>query len=108
MADLTSGELERVTAWLVDAVVHEGRGDRHDRLRVKPAEKFWLGRLAPELGMNAALGDRGERMEPCAIGIRLRPSGQPPWSFRVEVELCAWHKDKAAGLWRKTSRVSQT
>jgi hypothetical protein len=107
MATVRSDELERVAAWLVDSVVHEGRGDRHDQLEVKPAEKFWLGRLAPELGMNAALGDRGERMEPCAIGIRLRPSGQPPWSFRVDVGLCAWHKDKAARLWRKTCRVSQ-
>src|SRR5262245_19237050 len=109
MAEVHSDELERVAAWLVDAVVHEGRGDRHDRLPVKPAEKFWPRRPAPDLGMNAALGDRGERMEPCAIGIRFRPACPPPWSFGVEVRLRAWYKDRAAGgVWRKTDGVSQT
>src|SRR4051812_44425166 len=108
MADSHTDELERVVTWLIDAVVHEGRGDRYDQLQVKPAEKFWLGRLAPELGMNTALGDRGERMEPCAIGIRFRPAGAPPWTFAVEVGLCAWFKAKAGGLWQKADRVRET
>lgn len=108
MADVQADELERVTTWLIDTVVHEGRGDRYNQLQVKPTQKFWLGRLAPEQGMNLALGDRGERMEPCAIGIRFRPAAEPPWSFDIGVELCAWYKDRGApGLWRKTRRLSQ-
>jgi len=108
MADVRPDELERVANWLINTVVQEGRGDRYDRLPVKPSEKFWLGRLTPESGMNIALGDRGERMEPCAIGIRLRPAGKPPWFFAVEVGLCAWSKDRAAGSWRKTPHMFQT
>ena len=59
--------------------------------------------------MNASLGDRGERMEPYAIGIRFRPSGAPPWSSSVRVELCAWSKDrKKTGRWLKTVKLFQT
>jgi hypothetical protein len=108
MADLQAAELDRIMSWLVDTVVAEGRGDHHTELRVRPSEKFWLGRLAPESGMNQALGDRGERMEPCAVGIRFRPVGGPPWPFGVKVSLCAWYWDKEASVWRKTARLSET
>ena len=43
MADVQSEELGRLTAWLVDTVVQEGRGGLHDHLEVKPSEKFWGG-----------------------------------------------------------------
>ena len=47
-----------------------------ERLDVDPASTFWLGRLASEDHVFASqLGDRAERLDPCAIGLRVRPSG---------------------------------
>ncbi len=63
------------TAWLDRQVTIAGRGDGTDRLAVAPASTFWMGRLATEEEvMNSALGQRAERLEPCAIGLRLRPT----------------------------------
>ena len=82
---------ERFIEWLDDKVVAVGRGDHDERLDVRPSGTFWLGRLATEEEVAKNLGDeRSERLDPCAIGIRLRPAGGPPWSMTVTVRARAW------------------
>src|SRR3712207_7065247 len=63
-------------------------GDGADRLAVAPASTFWMGRLATEEEViNSALGQRAERLEPCAIGLRFRPTGEGPRSEEHTSEL---------------------
>ncbi len=96
---------ERLVDWLTDRLVSSARGDLVNELDVVPEGRFWLGRLAPESAvMNSPFGDRSERMEPCAIGFRLRPDGVPPWRFTVGVSGCAWVRRRAGNRtsWQKT------
>lgn len=95
---------ERFVKWLENEVVLSARGDRDAASEHDPAGKYFLGRLASELAVaSTGLGDRGERLEPCAIGVRLRPdrASPGPWRFRVSVRCLAWLKlgDRD---WRKT------
>ena len=86
------------TEWLDRQVTAAGRGDGVDTLDVDPRGRFWLGRLAPEyMVLSNPLGARGERLDPCAAGIRFRPAGPAPWSFDVTVSLRGWAKDAAGG-----------
>jgi hypothetical protein len=103
---------ERFVDWLDRRVVSEGRGDQLDRLEVDPAATFWLGRLASEEEvLHSALGDRAERLDPCAIGIRVRPSGDGPWSFNVRASARVWLKDPKGsaadplGPWQRSPKV---
>jgi hypothetical protein len=99
---------ERVVDWLVARIVTSARGDGVDTSEHAPEGRFWLGRLAPEATViSSPLGDRSERMEPCAIGIRLRPRHGPPWQFSVDVSGCAWLRTSAnnRNAWRKTATV---
>lgn len=99
---------ELFVSWLDRQVTLEGRGDGLERLDVDPASTFWLGRLASEDEVLASqLGDRAERLDPCAIGMRVRPSGSGPWTFTVCVEARAWVKDPRRvshpkGPWSRT------
>lgn len=96
--------------WLDHQVLVAGRGDGLDRLDVAPSATFWLGRLACEEEVQgSAMGDRAERLDPCAIGIRVRPHGPAPWTLSVRVSCRAWVQDeKAVGpdparrWWRST------
>jgi hypothetical protein len=104
---------ERFVRWLDQRVLAAGRGDEMDRLDVAPASTFWLGRLASEEEVRQnPLGDRAERLDPCAIGIRLRPAGHGPWAFTANVALRAWVKeDKATSPnpgqpWRRSDRIA--
>lgn len=56
--------------------------------------------------INSGLGERGERLDPCAIGIRLKPTTLPA-SFTARVSCRCWQvrTTKAAGDWRKTGPV---
>ncbi|MFI7027067.1 hypothetical protein ACIBMZ_30690 [Micromonospora sp. NPDC049900] len=100
----------RFVRWLDERVTAEGRGDQADTLDVDPAGVFWLGRLAPE---NAAIARPGRerRMDPCAIGIRLRPAAPGPWAFTVRVTACGWYQiasgddKKFSDKWAKTEVV---
>jgi len=77
--------------WLDEQVLFCARGDLLDNLEVEPNGRFWLGRLAPEESVSeSALGERGERLEPCAIGARLRTDGVFPRSFTVTVRARVW------------------
>ena len=99
---------EKFVDFLTERLVGSARGDRIDRLEVDPDGSFWLGRLSTEAAvMNSPLGDRSERMQPCAIGFRLRPAGLPPWRFTVVVAGCVWQRRRAGNQasWLKTRLV---
>jgi hypothetical protein len=96
---------ERFVGWLENQVLLSARGDRDATSEHDPAGKYFLGRLASELAVaSTGLGDRGERLEPCAIGLRLRPvrTSPGPWRFRATARCVVWlkHGDRD---WRKTA-----
>lgn len=62
----------RFVAWLEDRAVAGARGDDETNSDVDPIGKFWLGRLGPKDEVTKSDG-RGDRLEPCAIGVRFRP-----------------------------------
>lgn len=96
---------ERFVGWMERRVVTAARGDDFSELDVEPSGKFWLGRLASEEYVELSkLGERGERLAPCAIGIRFRPAGQETVAFSVNVSFCVWVKENE-GNWRKSERV---
>lgn len=108
------GACVRFVEWMDRRVTAAGRGDDTDRLEVDPSATFWLGRLASEDEIqHSDLGDRIERLDPCAMGLRLRPTGPAPWTFTVQVELRAWLKDNLGGpdpdrRWWRTTPVDIT
>jgi len=94
---------EKFVTWLDQQLTLAGRGDPLHQLSVEPSGKFWLGRLAPqETVMKRNLGNRGERLEPCAIGIRVRTPVEGPRRFQVRARAVAWLYSKENGNWRKT------
>lgn len=103
----------RFVNWLDGRILAAGRGDETDDLDVDPGSTFWLGRLASEEEVKQnPIGDRAERLDPCAIGIRLRPAGSPPWTVTAVASLRAWIKepnDEArdpARPWRRLERIT--
>ncbi|WP_431931453.1 DEAD/DEAH box helicase [Nonomuraea jabiensis] len=97
---------ERFVAWLDGRVTAEGRGDERVDLDANPVGVFWLGRLAPE--SEAAKSVRRERrMDPCAIGMRLRPETDGMWSFSASIKAVAWNQ-VAEDKWHKTDAVLVT
>ena len=103
--DLDYRTTEQFVTWLERQIIVAGRGDQDSVLTVEPSGKYWLGRLAPEeMVANSGLGDRGDRLEPCAVGIRLRPSGDGPWDFSAHVSAHAWIR-QADHTWLKSDRV---
>jgi hypothetical protein len=105
---------ERFVSWLDERVTSAGRGNNVDRLEVEPASTFWLGRLAAEEEILASdMGDRAERLDPCAIGIRIRPVGPPPWALCARVQLRAWlkvdrdHATDPEHRWQRTGPVDE-
>lgn len=93
--------------WLHHRVVAAGRGDDLGSLEgADPSGRFWLGRLASEESVrHNELGARGERLDPCAVGLRIRPHDTVgPWSFVVVARLRTWSGDLTNG-WRKDEPV---
>ncbi len=99
---------ERFVEWLDQRVTEAGQGADRDALEIDPSGVFWLGRLAPET--DAMTETRRERrMDPCSIGMRVRPAGDGPWCFGVRLRACGWNRvsttSKAEGTaeyWKKT------
>lgn len=92
---------ECFVTWLEKTVVARARGDDRTEIIGKPSDRFWLGRLAPTTISFRSGGDgRGERLEPCQIGIRLRPATQGPWVAIARVRFVMW-KRTASGRWTK-------
>jgi helicase-like protein len=96
---------EKFIDWLGLKVITAARGDHHHFLEVDPGRRFWLGRLAPESAvLDLGLGERGERLDPCAIGFRLKPATLGPWNFTVSVSACAWLRFDSK-TWNKSSKL---
>jgi hypothetical protein len=112
MMEIAPEHAERFSAWLREEAITSARGDHQERLPVAPEGRFWLGRLAPEVKVQASrLGDRGERLEPCEVGIRVRPNSLDGRTIPCRVRMVAWRKlagasdDPDSDKWEKTNRV---
>ena len=109
---IDQGQAERFLEWLLNNVTREARGDGYQRLTVGPNGRFWLGRLASEDSVqNSHLGERAERLIPCAAGIRVRPSELDGRILHCTVRMAAWSEipDHGEGpsdeKWEKTARI---
>ncbi len=92
---------ETFGAWLSDKVIQEARGRDVVEAELDPSSRFWLGTLAPEEGqLTRGIGERGERLDPSAVGIRVQPVGPAPWTFDVVVRCATWTSD--GSMWRKS------
>jgi hypothetical protein len=85
---------ERFVRWMETQVLIEARGDAAATSPVDPTGRFWLGRLGPKDFVTRP-DERGDRLEPCAIGLRLRPSNDGPWTFTVSVRFCLWRRRRS-------------
>lgn len=82
---------EAFVSWLGKQVVAEGCGAFLDASEFQPAGRFWLGRLAPQdCVIERGGGDRGQRLDPCAMGMRILLKGNGPWDFVARVKARAW------------------
>lgn len=101
---------ERFVRWMEHRVQAEARGDDLTFSPVDPTGRFWLGRLGPKDFVTLA-DERQDRLEPCALGLRLRPAFSGPWHFTVHVGFVLWRRRKAeegSGFrwaWDKSERV---
>lgn len=99
-------ELSKVVTWLQGCIVADARGDGKSELDNQPSSLFWLGRLAPEAKVEASdRGERGERLEPCAVGMRLRPASSGPWSFETIISVCIWDREPGQTVWSKKGPI---
>src|SRR3954463_9447249 len=95
----------RFVRWVSTRLIESARGDRLNQLPVDPAGRLWLGRLAPEQAvMQLGLGDRGERLDPCAVGIRFRPRSELPLHLHFTVSLRVWSKQRP--VWVKSRALA--
>lgn len=85
---------ERFVGWLEKRVLIEARGDEEATSPVDPTGRFWLGRLGPKDFVTRP-DERGDRLEPCAIGLRIRPADSGPWEFTVAVRFCLWRRRRS-------------
>ena len=77
--------------WLAQRVIDDARGTGVDRLETAPSGRHWLGKLATEEAqMRMDMGERGERLDPCAMGIRLQPVGVGPWRIDIKLTFATW------------------
>lgn len=101
---------ERFVRWLETKVQVDARGDEVLFSPVDPTGRFWLGRLGPKDFVTLA-DDRQDRLEPCAIGLRLRPADDGPWRCKVKVGFTLWRRrraDEGSGFrwaWDKAERI---
>ena len=103
---------ERFLGWLLDNVVKEARGDMYRRLTVAPGGRFWLGRLEPQdVVQNSHLGERAERLQPCAAGFRVRLSEIDGRILHCRAKMVAWREIPEHGddpddeKWEKSDTV---
>jgi helicase-like protein len=99
--------------WLSDQLVADARGSGLDEADFAPAGRLWLGRLAPEATVqNSRLGERAERLDPCACGIRVLPTDAAPRTVSCRVSVRAWKLEQAAdphgapAVWKKSAPIS--
>lgn len=95
----------RFVEWLSKRIEARATGADKTSQKEKPSDRVWLGRLAP-VGVSAGTGrdSRLERMEPCAIGLRVLPISAGPWNVEVQFSFFVWAKDDQKS-WQKTGPV---
>ena len=97
-------EAERFVRWLEAQVIADARGDRVASLAIRPADRLWLGRVASEdSAWQLAMGERGRRLDPCAVGFRFQPLS---WDWTCRVEFVVWRREQSGGepVWVKSER----
>lgn len=88
--------------WLVSEVEVSGKGADLDQLENDPSGVFYLGKISPEERVALmGLGDRGDRLEPCSIGVRFLLSDEISKSINVEASFHLWIKNEEK-IWKKT------
>jgi hypothetical protein len=113
--DIDQEDAGRFISWLLGEATANARGTRQRRLTVAPEGRFWLGRLAPAISvLQSRLGERAERLDPCEVGFRVRPTEIDGRSISCRVRLLAWREIEGAGddpeveKWEKTEPVDVT
>ncbi len=107
----TSSDSTAFLSWMLDGVVAEARGDHMQTLPVRPDGRLWLGRLAPEIKVqNSRLGERSERLEPCEVGVRVRPTGLDGRQLSCSARLVVWGEfdggeEPDGDCWRKSEPI---
>ena len=101
---LSEHDASRFVDWLGRQVIEDARGTHVRSLDINPAGRFWLGTVASEeKQLRSSLGDRGERLDPSAMGFRLQPMSPDDWSIEVEVRFRLWLGAKDD--WHKSEEV---
>lgn len=99
-SSVAAADADRFSRWMLDRVISEARGDGIDSLDIEPGGRFWLGTLVPEaIQLRLDRGERGERLDPSAMGLRFQPAESGPWVFDVAVTFAVWRENE--GRWRK-------
>ena len=99
---------ERFVDWLASRVVNDATGTIISELQVDPSGLFWLGRLAPEAEISqSVLGERAERLEPCAVGMRLTPNSDfgETVLLKLECRFVVWIK--SLDKWKSPNLLSE-
>lgn len=82
---------EKFVSWIESRVIQDARGDRESIRRGKPADRYWLGRLATETeARKIAATERILRLDPCSVGFTFCPSAPPPWNWQVSFRCRTW------------------
>ncbi len=114
MTSIDSHDASAFLGWMLEGVVSEARGDQMQMLPVRPDGRLWLGRLAPEIKVqNSRLGERSERLEPCEVGVRVRPSAVDGRTLVCTARLVVWGEfdggdEPDADRWRKSEPIEVT
>jgi hypothetical protein len=99
---------EKFVEWLRLCVIQDATGEKIDVTETQPYGTFWLGRLASEEAVFAGeVEARGDRLDPCSIGLRFLPDGNSPWILSARVCLRSWMRDQDRARWRKSPLVDQ-
>lgn len=81
----------RFLEWMHTRLIEDARGDSIATAATSPRSLLWLGRLAPEVAViNSPLGQRAGVLDPCAVGIRVRPAGPGPWNAHLKANFRCW------------------
>ncbi|WP_417435560.1 C-terminal helicase domain-containing protein [Idiomarina abyssalis] len=99
---------EKFVEWLGRRMAKIGRGDLDNSVQVKPSGKYWLSRIQSEESVKSSdWGDLGERLEPCAFGIRLQPEtkDEEHWNFEVSICFYVWIKKTKEAAWTKSEPI---
>lgn len=103
MVDSLHGACERYIEWVENRLVRTARGDDLEESEFAPSGRFWLGRLTPEeVVLQSDLGERGERLSPCAMGFRLKLKRNTAVQIRARIRASYWTRQSNREPWTKT------